>query len=205
MKYRVSLLPESRKKQINARNTISKIRAVSLSVLAVLVAFAVVVVIVGLYANSQLKEVKKLDQQCITEIEQLSSYRDIHAALQERINLFLIFQVKEPALYSFIYEWSKIDHPGVSVDTIECLNWKTDRLCTISGTCNTRSEYLAYEESLGKIKGVTSVSCVSYQTNVGAGDGALATFTISVAVSGGTPAVVETTAPAVTEATTAAQ
>ena len=55
MKYRVSLLPESRKKQINARNTISKIRAVSLSVLAVLVAFAVVVVIVGLYANSQLK------------------------------------------------------------------------------------------------------------------------------------------------------
>lgn len=205
MKYRVSLLPESRKKQINARNTISKIRAVSLSVLAVLVAFAVVVVIVGLYANSQLKEVKKLDQQCITEIEQLSSYRDIHAALQERINLFEKIQVKEPALYSFIYEWSKIDHPGVSVDTIECLNWKTDRLCTISGTCNTRSEYLAYEESLGKIKGVTSVSCVSYQTNVGAGEGVLATFTISVTVSGVTPAVVETTAPAVTEATTAAQ
>ena len=205
MKYRVSLLPESRKKQINARNTISKIRAVSLSVLAVLVAFAVVVVIVGLYANSQLKELKKLDQQCITEIEQLSSYRDIHAALQERINLFEKIQVKEPALYSFIYEWSKIDHPGVSVDTIECLNWKTDRLCTISGTCNTRSEYLAYEESLGKIKGVTSVSCVSYQTNVGAGEGVLATFTISVTVSGVTPAVVETTAPAVTEATTAAQ
>ena len=96
MKYRVSLLPESRKKQINARNTISKIRAVSLSVLAVLVAFAVVVVIVGLYANSQLKEVKKLDQQCITEIEQLSSYRDIHAALQERINLFerVVFKKK---------------------------------------------------------------------------------------------------------------
>lgn len=204
MKYRVSLLPESRKKQINARNTIAKIKAVSLSVLAVLVAFAVVVVIVGLYANSQLKEVKKLDQQCITEIEKLSSYRDIHAALQERINLFDKIQVKEPALYTFVYEWSKIDHPGVSVDTIECVNWKTDRLCTISGTCSSRSEYLAYEESLKKLTGVTSVSCVSYQSNVGAGEGSLALFTISVAVSGGTP-VIETTAPAVTEATTAAQ
>jgi hypothetical protein len=205
VKYRVSLLPESRKKQINARNVIAKIRAVSLSVLAVLIAFAVVVVVVGIYANSQLKEVKKLDQQCITEIEQLSSYRDIHAALQERINLFDKIQVKEPALYNFIYDWSKIDHPGVSVSTIECVNWKTDRLCTISGTCSTRSEYLAYEESLKKIKGVTSVSCVSYQTNVGAGEDALASFSISIAVSGGTPVVVETTAPAVTEATTAAQ
>ena len=205
MKYRVSLLPESRKKQIYARNVIAKIRAVSLSVLAVLIAFAVVVVVVGIYANSQLKEVKKLDQQCITEIEQLSSYRDIHAALQERINLFDKIQVKEPALYNFIYDWSKIDHPGVSVSTIECVNWKTDRLCTISGTCSTRSEYLAYEEALGKIKGVTSVSCVSYQTNVGAGEDALASFTISVAVSGGTPVVVDTTAPAVTEATTVAQ
>ena len=205
MKYRVSLLPESRKKQINARNTIAKIRVVSLSVLAVLVAFAVVVVIVGLYANSQLKEVKKLDQQCITEIEKLSSYRDIHAALQERINLFDKIQVKEPALYNFIYDWSKIDHPGVSVETIDCINWKTDRLCTISGSCNSRSEYLAYEESLRKIEGVTSVSCVGYQTNVGAGEGSVATFTISIAVSGGTPVVEATTAPSTTEATTAAQ
>lgn len=205
MKYRVSLLPESRKKQINARNTIAKIRAVSLSVLAVLVAFAVVVVIVGLYANSQLKEVKKLDQQCITEIEKLSSYRDIHAALQERINLFDKIQVKEPALYNFIYDWSKIDHPGVSVETIDCINWKTDRLCTITGSCNSRSEYLAYEESLRKIEGVTSVSCVGYQTNVGAGEGSVATFTISIAVSGGTPVVEATTAPSTTEATTAAQ
>ncbi|MBQ6935597.1 MAG: hypothetical protein IJN49_03515 [Clostridia bacterium] len=204
MKYRVSLLPESRKKQINARNTIAKIRAVSLSVLAVLVAFAVVVVAVGIYANSQLKEVKQLDQQCITEIEKLSSYREIHAALQQRINLFDKIQVKEPALYTFVYEWSQIDHPGVSVDTFDCVSWKTDRLCTISGTCSTRSEYLAYEESLSKIKGVTSVSCVNYQTNVGAGEGSLATFTISVAVSGGTP-VVETTVPATTTTTTAAQ
>lgn len=204
MKYRVSLLPESRRKQINARNTIAKVRAVSLSVLAVLVAFAVVVVIVGLYANSQLKEVKKLDQQCITEIEKLSSYRDIHAALQERINLFGKIQVKEPALYSFVYDWSKIDHPGVSVDTLDCINWKTDRLCTITGTCGSRSEYLAYEEALKKIEGVTSVSCVGYQTNVGAGEGSLASFTISVAVSGGTPVVEATTGVATTEATTAA-
>ena len=205
MKYRVSLLPESRKKQINARNTIAKIQAVSISVLAVLLAFAVVVVVVAIYANSQLKEVKKLDQQCITEIEQLSSYRDIHAALQERINLFDKIQVKEPALYSFIYEWSKIDHPGVSVETIDCASWKTDRLCTITGSCSSRSEYLAYEESLKKLNGVTSVSCVNYQTNVGASEDTLATFTISVAVSGGVAAVVETTDTAVTEATTAAQ
>lgn len=204
MKYKVSLLPESRKKQINARNTIAKIKAVSFSILAVLLAFAVVVVAVTLYANSKLKDVKELDQQCITEIEKLSSYRDIHAALQQRVALFEKIQVNEPLLYQFIYDWSKIDHPGVSVDTIDCVNWKTDRICTITGTCDSRSQYLDYEEALKKIEGVTSVSCVNYQSNVGAGEGALAAFTVSVSVSGGVQ-IVETTAPAVTEATTAAE
>jgi hypothetical protein len=78
MKYKVSLLPESRKKQINARNTIKKITTVSLMCLAVLVAFLAVVFAVNLYANSQLKEAEKLDNECLTQIEQLSSYRDIH-------------------------------------------------------------------------------------------------------------------------------
>lgn len=203
MKYRVSLLPESRKKQINARKMIAKIRAVSISVLAVLLAFAVVVVIVAVFTNSKLKEVQELDRECITEIEQLSSYRDIHAALQERVNLFDKIQVKEPQLYKFIYDWSKLDHPGVSIDSIECVNWKTDRLCTLTGTCDNRSQYLAYEEALRKIEGVTSVSCVNYTSNVGGSEEALATFTISISISGGVP-VVETTV-ATTVPTTAAE
>ena len=88
MKYKVSLLPESRKKQINARNSIKKITSVSLICLAVLGAFLAVALVVVLFANSQLKEAKKLDDQCLTEIEQLSSYRDIHSALQQKVNLF---------------------------------------------------------------------------------------------------------------------
>jgi hypothetical protein len=204
VKYKVSLLPESRKKQINARETIRKIKAVSFSILAVLLAFGVVVGIVFAFATKQLKEVQVLDQQCLTEIEKLSSYRDIHAALKERIALFEKIQVKDPQLYKFIYDWSKINHPGVSVNTIECTNWKTDRLCTISGSCDSRSQYLAYEEALRKIEGVTSVTCVSYQPNIVSSEDSVATFTISVAVSGGVT-IVETPVDVTTEATTAAQ
>ncbi len=204
MKYKVSLLPESRKKQINARETIRKIKAVSFSILAVLLAFGVVVGIVFAFATKQLKEVQVLDQQCLTEIEKLSSYRDIHAALKERIALFEKIQVKDPQLYKFVYDWSKINHPGVSVNTIECTNWKTDRLCTISGSCDSRSQYLAYEEALRKIEGVTSVTCVSYQPNIVSSEDSVATFTISVAVSGGVT-IVETPVDVTTEATTAAQ
>ena len=203
MKYKVSLLPESRKKQINARNTIKKITTVSLMCLAVLVAFLAVVFAVNLYAKSQLKEAEKLDNECLAQIEQLSSYRDIHSALQQKVNLFDKIQVKEPYLYNFIVEWSNINHPGVSVSTIECSNWKTDRLCTITGSCDSRDEYLAYEKALGEITGVTSVSCVSYNTNVGGAEDDQATFTISVSVEGGV-IVVETTV-ATTAATTAAQ
>jgi hypothetical protein len=204
VKYKVSLLPESRKKQINARETIRKIKAVSFSILAVLLAFGVVVGIVFAFATKQLKEVQVLDQQCLTEIEKLSSYRDIHAALKERIALFEKIQVKDPQLYKFVYDWSKINHPGVSVNTIECTNWKTDRLCTISGSCDSRSQYLAYEEALRKIEGVTSVTCVSYQPNIVSKEDSVATFTISVAVSGGVT-IVETPVDVTTEATTAAQ
>ncbi len=195
MKYKVSLLPESRKKQINARNLIKKITTVSCMVLAVLVAFLAVVFGVNLYANSQLEAAKKLDNECLTEIEKLSSYRDIHAALQERVNLFEKIQVKDPQLYDFILNWSKIDHPGVSVESIQCTDWKTNRLCTITGSCDSRSQYLAYEKALSKIEGVTSVSCASYTSNVGGDKTDLVTFTISVSVSGGV---------VVTEATTAA-
>ena len=194
MKYKVSLLPESRKKQINARNSIKKITSVSLICLAVLGAFLVVVGAVALFANSQLKEAEKLDNQCLAEIEQLSSYRDIHSALQQKVNLFEKIQVKEPYLYNFIVEWSNITHPGVSVESIECTNWKTDRLCTIVGTCDSRDQYLAYEKSLAKLTGVASVSCVSYKSNVGGDENDQATFTISVSVEGGVAVVEDTTA-----------
>ena len=131
-------------------------------------------------------------------------YRDIHAALKERIALFEKIQVKDPQLYKFVYDWSKINHPGVSVNTIECTNWKTDRLCTITGSCDSRSQYLAYEEALRKIEGVTSVTCVTYQPNIVSNEDSVATFTISVAVSGGVT-IVETPVDVTTEATTAAQ
>jgi hypothetical protein len=193
VKYKVSLLPESRKKQINARNSIKKITSVSLICLAVLGAFLAVVLAVVLFANSQLKEAKKLDNECLAEIEQLSSYRDIHSALQQKVQLFEKIQVKEPYLYNFIVEWSNINHPGVSVSSIECTNWKTDRLCTIVGTCDSRDQYLAYEKSLSKLTGVASVSCVSYKSNVGGDETDQATFTISVAVEGSTTVVEDTT------------
>lgn len=202
MKYKVSLLPESRKKQINAQNTIKKATTIFVMVLAVLVAFLAVVFGVNLYANNQLKEAQELDNECLAEIEKLSSYRDIHAALQDRVNLFDKIQVKEPQLYEFLLAWSQIVHPGVSVESIECTDWKTSRLCTITGSCDNRTQYLAYEEELKKLDGVSSVSCVNYTNNVGGEENDPATFTISISVSGG---VVETTAPAATEATTAAQ
>ncbi len=169
-------------------------------VLAVLVAFLAVVFGVNLYANNQLEEAKKLDSECIAEIDKLSSYRDIHAALQERVNLFDKIQVKDPQIYDFILKWSKIDHPGVSVESIQCTDWKTTRLCTITGSCDSRSQYLAYEKALSKIDGVSSVSCVSYTSNVGGDEADQATFTISVSVGGGVVVTEATTAVATTAA-----
>ena len=199
MKYKVSLLPESRKKQINARKSIKKITSVSLVVLAVIGAFCLVVLGTNIFANKQLEKAQQLDAECVAEIEKLSSYRDIHAALQQKVNLFGKIQVNEPQLYQFIVDWSNVNHPGVSVTSIQCSNWKTDRLCTITGTCNSRTEYLAYEEELKKIEGVTSVSCVGYTTNVGGAEDDLASFTISVSVSGGA-VVPETTTEVATTA-----
>ncbi len=201
MKYKVSLLPESRKKQIKARESIKKIKSVSFAVFCVLFAFYIIVVAVNIFAQNKLKDIRELDAECQVEIDKLASYKDINTQLQQRISLFDKIEVKEPKLYQFLLDWSGVSHPGVSVESIECTDWKITRLCTIKGTCENRAQYLAYEEALKKIEGVTSVSCVNYTTNVGADNEA--GFTISISVDGGAP--VPTTAPATTApATTAA-
>ncbi len=185
MKYKVSLLPESRKKQIKARETIKKIKAVAASVFCVLLAFYVIVVAVNIFAQNKLEDVKELDKECQAEIDKLSSYKDINTQLQERIQLFNKIEVKEPKLYKFLVDWSSLSHPGVSVESISCSDWKTTRLCYISGSCESREQYLEYEDVLKKIEGVTSVSCVSYTTSVGSTSNA--SFKISITVDGGAP------------------
>ena len=193
MKYRVSLLPEQNKKHINSKKKLEKIKLYSLGVLVVLALFTFVVMFTSFYANKKLNEAKKLDNECAQEVAQLEQFRTINADLQNKVQLIESIQVDEPQLVNFIAKLSNLKHPGISIDTIECTDWKVTRNCVLVGTCDTRAQYLAFEEALRALEGVSAVACVSYTQ--GAADSDMVQFTINITCIGGAAPVVTTTQP----------
>lgn len=184
MKYKVSLLPESRKKKLNGKKKLEKIQGWALSILIVLLALIVVVMGVKFFTDSKLKKAQQLDNEYAAKVAELEKYRQINADLQSKVALLDQIQVDEPYLYKFIINWSNTDRPGVSIDTFTCEDWKTTRQCVVTGTCNTREEYLLYEQDISKIDGVTSVAVQSFTSGVATEEGKCA-FTILITVSGG--------------------
>ena len=188
MKYRVSLLPEQNRKRIDGRKKLERIQIFALSVLVILALFLVVVSGTRLYANSKLREAQALDNEYAQKVAELEQFREINATLQEKVQLIKDIQVEEPQLVNFLARISNLKTAGVSIDNIECKDWKTTRACVLTGSCDNRKQYLAFEKTLSEIEGVSGVACVSYDATVGS----RVQFTVSINCVGGA-AVVTTT------------
>lgn len=191
MKYKVSLLPEDRRKRIQGKKKIEKIRAISLTVILVLFALFILVFATKIYADKKLSKIEKENDEYAKRVSELSSYREINAELEEKIALIDSIQVEEPYLQQFLVEIGNISRPGVSFSSIECTDWKTTRKCTISGTCDNRQQYLDLEESFKELEGVGNVVCTSYLSEVGTADGR-ASFTVELTAEGGTQIELDT-------------
>ncbi len=203
MKYKVSLLPEINRKRLNSKKKIERIKVYALIVLVVLLAFLLVVVGTKLYADKQLSNMQQLNNEYAQKVAELQQFRDINANLQQKVDLIESIQVEEPQLYNFVATISNLEHPGVSITSIECTDWKTARNCVLMGTADSRKAYLAFEKALSEMKGVASVANVTYLAGVGdVSKGAQ--FTININCTGGAAVIVETTA-ATTETTAAAE
>lgn len=182
VKYKVSLLPEINKKRLANSKKIEKIRSVALVALLMSFIFLVLVLATQVYANAKLKEIKNLNNEYAQKVQELQQYREINSTLQSKIQLINSIQVEDPQICSFVAAISNLKSPGISIESIEFTDWKCSRTTLITGSCTTREEYLAFEEALNKISGVTAVACVGY--NQGVGD-VPTTFVVNVTCEGG--------------------
>lgn len=209
MKYKVSLLPEQKRKRLINKKKLEKIKAFSLVVLIVLALFTFVVLFTSLYAEKKLAEVRQLDNEFAQKVAELEQFREINANLQNKVQLIESIQVEEPQLVNFVTKISNLKNPGITITSIECTDWKTTRNCVLVGTCDNRSQYLAFEEALKEVEGVSAVACASYTQDVG--EAAIVQFTVNVKCTGGaavvetTVASTDTTTDTTTESTTTAE
>lgn len=194
MKYRVSLLPAQNRKRLDGRKKLEKIQILALVILVILALFLVVVSGTRLYANKKLNEEQALDNEYAQRVAELEQFREINADLQEKVQLIQNIQVEEPMLVNFLGKVANLKCPGISITNIECNDWKTSRNCVLTGNCDNRAQYLAFEKAISEMEGVSSASCGSYVHNIGG----FVDFTVVITCEGGA-AIVTTT-----EATTAA-
>lgn len=198
MKYKVSLLPEKNRKRVVGKKKAEKGRGVINVIMLVLLAAVLIAVLGKVYADSRLAQIQSMNAEYEHKVSQLQQYREINNTLQNKIKLIEDIQVDEPQLYNFVTTLGNVVHPGISVTNISCVDWKTSRVCTITGTATSRAAFVTYLETLQGIENVTSATQTTYTTTITAGE-SVATFTIAVTCSGGSAVVVPTT-----EATTAA-
>lgn len=189
MKYRVSLLPEQNRKRLNGKKKLEKIKLYSLVILVVLAMFTSVVMLTSLYADKKLAEARQLDNEYAQKVAELEQFREINATLQNKVQLIESIQVEEPQLVNFIAKISNLKHTGISIESIECTDWKITRNCVLAGSCDERQQYLDFEKALKEIEGISAVACASYTQDV-TGD---VKFTINITCVGGQAPIVETT------------
>lgn len=200
MKYKVSLLPEKNRKRIIGKKKAEKGRGIANIVMLVLLAAVFITVVGKIYADSKLSEIEAKNAQYEQQVAALQQYRDINNTLQAKIKLIGDIQVDEPSLYNFVAKLGNVDNPGISVTKIDCVDWKTSRVCTLTGTAISRDAFTSYLESVSEIKGVSNATCTSYTVTVVEGS-AQATFSIAITCEGGAaPIVTETATEATTEA-----
>ncbi len=184
MKYKVSLLPEVRKKRIIGKEKIERFRSVVITAFVIIIALFAFVLTSKIFAENKLKTIIADNKNYEEKVASLSQYRDISANLESKVQLIDSIKVEEPYLHQFVVAVGNIDRPGISITSIECTDWKTTRQCTITGTCSTRSEYLSFKKAAEKLKYVQSVTDGDYQEGFGTEDG-LSTFTVTLTAIGG--------------------
>ncbi len=201
MKYKVSLLPEKNRKRINSKKKAEKVKVIALVSLLMMLALIVIVLGGKLVADKELSNVKAMNAEYEQKVQGLQHYREISDTLQKKVQLIKDIQVEEPSLYNFIALISNIEHTDVSLTAIECSEWKTSRVCILTGTCQSRQSFNDYVEKLKAVEGVNpeSVMCTAYAVGYTEGK-AVAEFSISLTCTGGTaPIVVETEAESTAE------
>ncbi len=197
MKYKVSLLPEKNRKRIIGKKKAVKAKSIALVILLVLLANVLILTVCFTFAQAQEAKIVSLNNEIEQKVTALQKYRDINTNLQNKIELIKSIQVNEPSLSNFLTTLGNIEHPGVSIKTIDCVDWKSSRNCTITGTAETRKSFNMYMEKLNETKSFEKVDCTSYVVSV-VENKTTAEFTISIVCGGGS-------APAATVETTAAQ
>ena len=200
MKYRVSLLPENVRKHIEGRKKLEKIQVFALVILVILAVFLMVVTGTRMYVDKKLNEARVLDNEYAQKVAELEQFREINANLQQKVQLIESIQVEEPMLVNFLAKIANLKAPGISINNIECTDWKSTRTCVLIGTCDNREQYLAFEKTLSEMEDITNVTCVNYTTSVKE----RVQFTVNLTCKGGAAAVVVTTTEAAVEDTTAA-
>lgn len=202
MKYKVSLLPEKNRKRINSKKKAEKVKVIALVALLIMLALIVIVLGGKLVADKELSRVKAMNADYEQKVQGLSHYREISDTLQKKVQLIKDIQVDEPSLYNFVALISNVEHADVSLTAIECTEWKTARICVLTGTCQSRQSFNEYIEKIKAIEGVNpeSVMCTAYTVSYNEGK-AVAEFSISLTCSGGAaPIVVESESTADTTA-----
>lgn len=206
MKYKVSLLPEKNRKRIIGKKKAEKGRGVINIVMLTLLAAVLITVVCKVYADRKLAEIEAMGAKYEQQVNALQQYRDINNTLQSKLNLIENIQIDEPSLCNFMAMLGNIDNPGITVTSINCTDWKTSRLCTLTGKAISRDAFTAYLDSVAAIEGVTSATCTSYTVTITEGEAA-ADFSVSITCEGGAAPIVEetTAAETTTEETTEAK
>lgn len=183
MKYKVSLLPEKNRKRLNSKKKAEKVKVISLIALCIVLVLLLVTVAFKFYADSVLAEEREKNVEYDQMIQELAEYRSVNQTLQQKVSLIQSIQVEEPALYNFVAAVSNINHPDVSVEALDCVDWKSARICTITGTVHSPEAFDLYLSDLRSIEGV---SATPVQFNAGLFDGITTyQFVITVSCSGG--------------------
>ncbi len=188
MKYKVSLLPEVRKKRIIGRQKLEQFRSVAVTAFIILLALFILVFVSKIFAESKLKSVISSNANYEKQVQALSKYKDINSNIENKVNLVKNIEVDEPYIYQFVVAVGNIEQPGVTITSLDCTDWKTTRQCTVTGTCNSRTEYFAFKTAAGKLDCVSSVEDVEYTSGLGSED-ATSTFTVLLKAPGGKAAV----------------
>ncbi len=184
MKYRVSLLPEKNRKRLIGKKKAEKGKGIINVILLVLLAVAFVSVCCKVGADAKLKEIKNKNVKYQDTIQEMEHLKGVASSVKAKIDLINSITVDEPSMYNFFASLSNIDHPGISVNQIEMIDWKSSRLCNISGKADSRDALLQYCEAIRAIEGVGRVEESIYTVEIVNGEEEI-TFLLIVSCNGG--------------------
>ncbi len=197
MKYKVSLLPEKNRKRINSKKKAEKVKIISLIALCMMLVLLLVSISLKFLADAVLLKENTKNAEYADVVMEKEMYMAKNQTLKDKLALIESIQVDEPALYNFVASLSNIDRPDISIETMDCTDWKSARSCTLTGTVHSAEAYDAYVNQLYEIEGVTNVTTSQFSTT--RVDGVTTyQFILVITCSGGK-------APAVIADTTAAQ